>query len=111
MHVQGNLRQLPRFQSAEMSSLVMYVPHTKLLIKESFVLARGETALFGGNGTQSFTSYNLDFSGRSTMMVLLISTCTWTCRKSCSCRNRENLVLKGCVIPTGWDNGTLQTRC
>jgi len=43
-----------------MSSLVIYVPYTKLLIKERCVRARGGTALFGENGTQSSTSYNLD---------------------------------------------------
>jgi len=47
-----------------------------------------------GNRTQSPTNNNLDCSVRTTMMVLLISACTWTYRKTGSCRNWENLVLR-----------------
>ena len=43
--------KLRRFQNAEMSSLVIYAPYTKLSIKQSCVLARGEADLSGGNRT------------------------------------------------------------
>jgi len=74
--------------------LVMNVPYTKVSIKERWVLFRWETALFGVNVTYSSTSCNMDCSDRTNLMVLLISTFTWTrCRTNLFC-NRKNLVLK-----------------
>jgi len=94
MRVHGQLKQLTQFRKTKMSSLFMNVPYTRVSTKKRWVLFRGKTALSGKNGTYSSTSYNMDCSDRTTLMVLLISTCTWTCSKTDTWRNRKHLVLR-----------------
>ena len=94
MRVHGQLKQLTQFRKTKMSSLFMNVPYTRVSTKKRWVLFRGKTALSGKNGTYSSTSYNMDCSDRTTLTVLLISTCTWTCSKTDTWRNPKNPVLR-----------------